>query len=253
MPQDEALINRFGFNSAGAAGVAANLTAGAQPRRLRLGINLGKNKDTPNERAADDYLAVLEQLHAHADYVVVNVSSPNTVGLRDLQQGGHLRQLVAQVVARARTLSGSRNLPVLVKLSPDMDDRELLEAVDASLEGGAAGLIATNTTLSRSGLSASTTEPGGLSGRPLRARATSVCRAIFTHTNGRVPIVGVGGIDSPDAAYERIRAGATLVQLYTGLIFQGPGLVGEIVRGLPRLLERDRIRSLHEAVGIDAR
>jgi dihydroorotate dehydrogenase len=253
LPEDRALINRFGFNSVGAAGVARNL-GHARPAGMRVGINLGRNKDTPNDRAVDDYVAAVEALHAQADYFVINVSSPNTAGLRDLQQGGQLGSLVEAVVARARDVDSGRTIPVLVKLSPDMNDVELLDAVDAAAAAGAAGIIATNTTVSREGLSSPrslTEQPGGLSGAPLRARANAVCRTLFAHVKGRVPIVGVGGIDSAESAYERIRSGATLIQVYSALIYHGPTLTHEILRGLSRLLDRDGFTHLREAIGID--
>lgn len=253
LPQDRALINRFGFNSVGAEGVARNLRD-IRPAGMRIGINLGKNKDTPNDRAADDYVSAVEILYGHADYFVVNVSSPNTSGLRDLQQRRQLESLVGQVVVRARNVDPTRTIPVLVKLSPDMNDADLLDAVDAAIAAGAAGIIATNTTLSREGLSsprAVIQESGGLSGAPLRARANAVCRTVFAHVRGRVPVVGVGGIDSAESAYERIRSGATLIQIYSALIYRGPTLAHEIVRGLSRLLERDGLTYLKEAIGID--
>jgi dihydroorotate dehydrogenase len=255
LPDDTALINRFGFNSEGAAGVAHNLIEGGRPTRMRIGINIGKNKSTPNERAVEDYKAAFDTLYRHGDYFVINVSSPNTTGLRDLQQARQLGQLVAAVVGQAHRLETSATVPVLVKLSPDMTDADLFDSVDAAIEAGAAGIIATNTTLSRDGLQSPATkvaEEGGLSGRPLRSRANSLCRTLFAHVRGRVPIVGVGGIDSAEAAYERVRSGATLVQVYTALIYKGPSLAREMVRGLSRLLDRDRLGHLREVVGIDA-
>jgi dihydroorotate dehydrogenase len=254
LPPDEALINRYGFNSVGAAKVAANLQRG-RPHDMRLGINLGKNKETPNERAVDDYVMALDALAELADYVVVNVSSPNTSGLRDLQQRAALRGLVEAVVARARERAPGRDLPVLVKLSPDLSEAELLEATDAALEGGARGIIATNTTLARDWLRSPeqlTRETGGLSGAPLRSRALAVCRTLFRHVRGRVPIVGVGGIGSAETAYERIRAGASLIQIYSALVYRGPGLADEITQGLAALLARDGFTHLREAIGIDA-
>jgi dihydroorotate dehydrogenase len=254
LPADRALINRFGFNSDGAAAVARHLSrSSAGP--MRVGVNLGRNKDTANERALDDYVSAVQALHPHADYFVVNVSSPNTAGLRDLQHGAELHRLVGAVVRGARTADPSRVIPVLVKLSPDMDEPDLFEAADAAIDAGAAGIIATNTTLSRDGLASTETltrEAGGLSGSPLRARSNAVCRALFSHLQGRVPIVGVGGIASADAAYQRIRSGATLVQVYTALIYHGPGLVHDILGGLSDRLARDGFTHLKEAVGVDA-
>lgn len=260
LPADRAVINRFGFNSEGADAVAHHLRRSrpgppADGPRMRIGINVGKNKDTPNESAASDYVASIEALHAAADYFVVNVSSPNTAGLRALQDQASLRPLLEQCVAAARRASG-RPIPVLVKVSPDMTDDGLLRSVDAALEGGAAGVIATNTTLSRDGLQAPdplTREAGGLSGRPLRLRSNHACRALHRHLQGRVPIIGVGGIFTADDAYERIRSGASLIQVYTALIYEGPALVSRLRRGLAERLERDGFTTIEEAIGIDAR
>jgi dihydroorotate dehydrogenase len=252
LPVDLAVINRFGFNSDGADAVARNLAAGA-PAGLRVGVNIGKNKDTPNEQAAADYVRAIDALHAFADYFVVNVSSPNTAGLRSLQSAQTLRPLIEQVTGRVRGVA-RRAIPVLVKVSPDMSDGELLESADAALEGGAAGIIATNTTTAREQLRAPSSvqaEAGGLSGAPLRARANAACRLLYRHLGGRVPIVGVGGIASADHAYERIRSGATLVQVYTALVYEGPQLAGRIIAGLAERLARDGFSSMQEAIGID--
>jgi dihydroorotate dehydrogenase len=253
---DHAIINRFGFNSEGAEAVAKNLSRAGRASQSRpvLGINIGKNKDTPNERAVDDYLQTVDALHPFADYFVINVSSPNTVGLRALQEAESLRPLVEQVVDRVRR-TAARPIPVLVKVSPDMNDDELLVSVDAAVAGGASGIIATNTTTSRSGLVTSgavVEEPGGMSGAPLRARANAVCRSLFRHLRGRLPIVGVGGIVTADDAYQRIRAGASLVQVYTGLIYEGPQMISQIAVGLAARLEQDGLSTIAEAVGIDA-
>ncbi len=255
LPDDLAIVNRFGFNSVGASGVAQNLAAGL-PSPVPVGINVGKNRETPNEGAADDYLRAVDALHPFAGYFVVNVSSPNTSGLRDLQEGRALRALVEQVVSRVRGARAGHAIPVLVKVSPDMAPADLLQSVDAAVEGGAAGVIATNTTVSRSGLKtrlALANETGGLSGAPLRATANDACRLLFTHLGGRVPIVGVGGVFTADHAYERIRAGATLVQLYTGLIYEGPGVIPRIVTGLAERLARDGFSNVREAIGSDVR
>ena len=253
LPDDRAIINRFGFNSVGAQGVARNLKTGIPPG-LVIGVNVGKNKETPNDRAADDCLRVVDALHAFADYFVVNVSSPNTERLRDLQESRALRGLVEQVAARANEVARSRRIPVLVKISPDAPATDLLKSVDAAVEGGAAGLVATNTTVERAGLRADarlTSQAGGLSGAPLRDAANATCRLLFRHVGRRVPIIGVGGVFSADDAYERIRSGATLVQLYTALIYEGPAVVRRLVRGLSERLARDGFSSVSEAVGID--
>ena len=253
--QDVAIINRFGFNSVGAAGVARNLSAGPAGG-LVIGINIGKNKDTPNDRAVDDYLAVVDALHPLADYFVINVSSPNTERLRDLQQSRTLRLLVESVVAGVRHADAERKIPVLVKVSPDSEAVDLLASVDAALQGGVAGIVATNTTLARPHLAAPmplVQQAGGLSGSPLKNTATTVCRLLFSHIGRRVPIIGVGGVCSADDAYDRIRSGATLVQLYTALIYEGPGVVGRIIDGLGERLTRDRFANIAEAIGSDVR
>jgi dihydroorotate dehydrogenase len=254
LPEDRAIINRFGFNSIGAEGVAVNLAA-VVPAPLPLGVNLGRNKTTGNERAAEDYMRAVEILHAYADYFVVNVSSPNTAGLRDLQESRALRALVEQVVAHARTITTRKAIPVLVKVSPDMAADDLLHAVDAAVEGGAAGIIATNTTLAREGLHATAAgrETGGLSGAPLRALANETCARLYRHLGAGIPLIGVGGIFTADQAYERIRSGAALVQVYTGLIYEGPTMIARLVRGLAERLARDGFSSVREAVGVDVR
>jgi dihydroorotate dehydrogenase len=263
LPDDRAIINRFGFNSDGAKGVARNLAAGVTNIRqkadttvgFRIGINIGKNKETPNERAADDYVRSVEELHPFADYFAINVSSPNTAGLRDLQESRTLRALVEQVVARAGARDGPRSIPVLVKISPDTAETDLLQSVEAAVEGGAQGVIATNTTVSRAGLQTppSASEAGGLSGLPLKRAANSVTKLLFRHFGKQVPIIGVGGIFTADDAYERIRAGAVLVQVYTGLIYEGPGMIHRMKEGLAQRLARDGFSQIGEVVGIDAR
>ena len=251
---DRAIINRFGFNSAGAEGVARNL-ADAAAAPIPVGINLGKNKDTPNEHATADYTAVVDVLHPFADYFVINVSSPNTTGLRDLQQSRALRTLVAEVVTHVRTVARTQ-IPVLVKVSPDMRDADLLDSATAAIEAGAAGIIATNTTIAREGLRANgsiSRESGGLSGAPLRAVAARAFRVLFKQFGRQVPVVGVGGVFTAGDAYERIRAGASLVQLYTALVYEGPGVVPTIVRGLLDLLHHDGFGHISEAIGVDVR
>jgi dihydroorotate dehydrogenase len=253
LPDDRAIINRFGFNSLGADAVAANLRA-ARPARLVLGVNIGKNKETPNERAAEDCVRAIDTLHPLADYFVLNVSSPNTERLRELQESRALRSLVEQLAARLRQVNPAGPLPLLVKVSPDSEPDDLLRSVDAACEGGAAGVIATNTTVRRDGIPAGArfaSEAGGLSGAPLRTAANRVCRLLFRHLGARVPIVGVGGIFSAEDAYERIRSGAALIQIYTAMIYGGPGVVRQIVAGLGERLARDGFSTLREAVGVD--
>lgn len=253
LPHDRAIINRFGFNSEGAEGVARNLARGTpEAGALRVGINIGKNKDTPNEQAVEDYVRTIDVLHPFADYFAINVSSPNTEGLRDLQESRTLRLLVERAAARVAERSPARPIPVLVKISPDASSHDLLRSVDAAVEGGAAGVIATNTTVSRPPIQGRfATEAGGLSGAPLKNTANTVCKELYRHLRGRVPIVGVGGIFTTDDAYERIRAGATLVQVYTALVYEGPGMIQRVLTGLARRLAGDGISRIEEAIGVD--
>jgi len=237
LPADGALINRMGFPGRGASRVRAALrrTPRPLPGGAVLGFNLGKNAATPLHGAQADYVAVLDALYDQAAYAVVNVSSPNTQGLRDLQERRALEALLRAVVTRRDSLAAGsgRRIPLLVKVAPDLDWTGLgavLEAVDAT---GVEGIVATNTTLSREGLTdPRSTETGGLSGAPLRRRATEVVRWLARETGGRLPVVGVGGISHPDHALERLDAGARLVQVYTGLVYAGPALPGRICRAL---------------------
>lgn len=234
LPQDAALINRMGFNNDGAAAVAARL-ARRQNRQLIIGGNIGKNKDTPNERAADDYVAAFEALAEVVDYFVVNVSSPNTPGLRELQDKKPLISLLQQV--QARNLLRPTPRPLLLKIAPDLTDAQLDDILEIARETQLSGLVATNTTISRDGLTTPTPTvagygAGGLSGRPLRARATEVIAYLHQKSQGALPIIGAGGIHSAQDALEKLAAGATLVQLYTGFIYEGPGLVSQINRAL---------------------
>jgi dihydroorotate dehydrogenase len=242
-----AIVNRMGFNNAGAEAVAERLRR-LPPLPGPVCVNLGRNKETPNERAAEDYLAAFRALAPHAHLVSINVSSPNTPGLRALQS--ELGALVAEVVKARDQLP--RRVPVLVKLSPDEPDARLVEMARAAQQAGADGIIATNTTLDRGGVRghARAAEQGGLSGAPLRQRALHVCRLLYRSVP--VPIVGVGGIFTAEDAYARIRAGASLVQIYTALVYEGPGVVRRICAGLAELLRRDGL-TVTQAVGRDAR
>lgn len=234
LPQDEALINRMGFNNDGAAVVAARLR-GRRNRQLIIGGNIGKNKDTPNERAGDDYVAAFEALAEVVDYFVVNVSSPNTPGLRELQDKKPLIKLLQQV--QDKNLARSLPRPLLLKIAPDLTDAQLDDILEIARETQLSGLVATNTTISRDGLTTAASQvagygAGGLSGRPLRARATEVIAYLHRHSQGALPIIGAGGIHSAADALEKLAAGATLVQLYTGFIYEGPGLVKAINKAL---------------------
>lgn len=255
LPSDEALINRMGFNNAGTGAMHVRLSA-LRERHAPVWVNIGKNKATPNEEAVEDYRRCVQALYDVADAFVVNVSSPNTPGLRALQAAGDLAVLVRAVleeVERGRVRTARRAPPVLVKLAPDLHPADFEASVGAVIDAGAGGLIVNNTTLSRTGLThPHRGEAGGLSGRPLTARSLELVREAYRLTRGRVPLVGVGGIFTAEDAYARIRAGADLVEVYTALIYEGPGLPGRLNRGLARLLERDGVGNVAEVVGVDA-
>ena len=246
LDEDRAVVNRLGFNSGGLDGVAARLA-----RRRRHGIvgaNLGKNRDSAD--ATSDYAEGIRRVAGLADYLVVNVSSPNTPGLRDLQARSALASLLRQLL-EARAQTGSP-VPLLLKIAPDLTAAECCDIAEVALEAGIDGLIVANTTVERpAGLvSRHAGEPGGLSGRPLFAPSTAVLADIYRLTQGRLPLIGVGGVASAADAYAKIRAGASLVQLYTALVFDGPALVGRINQGLAELLRRDGFGSVGEAIGI---
>ncbi len=244
LAEDRAVINRFGFNNDGAAAIATRLAA-RRPGGI-VGLNLGANKLSP-DRAAD-YARVLATAGPFVDFATVNVSSPNTERLRELQGAAALRDLLAGVTAANRALE--RPLPLFLKISPDLSERELAELVEVALAAGIAGLVATNTTLARDGLaSRHAGEAGGLSGQPLFARSTAVLARVHALTAGRLPLIGVGGVGSAEQAYAKIRAGATAVQLYSALVYGGLALVPRILRGLDALLARDGFANVREAVG----
>jgi dihydroorotate dehydrogenase len=232
--EHEALINRLGFNNEGVEKVLANVER-AKFRGV-LGINIGKNFDTPLERSADDYLACLDAVYARATYVTVNVSSPNTKNLRDLQSSEKLDELLGLVMARRASLAAKHGAtkPLLVKVAPDLDDSQVETIAELAVKHSVDGLIATNTTVSRDGIAGHRRagESGGLSGRPLFERSTGILRKLAECLAGRVPLIGVGGIHSGEDARAKIAAGASLVQIYTGFIYRGPGLIGEARRAL---------------------
>jgi len=246
LSQDRAVINRFGFNNSGAEAIARRLAA--RPPGMIIGINLGANKDSPDRSA--DFARVLEVCGPHADFATVNVSSPNTERLRDLQGAAALSALLEGVMAVRKALPGQ--LPVFLKIAPDLDDGALAELASVAVESGVDAIIATNTTLDRKGLrDPQATEAGGLSGRPLFVPSTRVLARLSVHVGGRMPLVGVGGVEDGATAYAKIRAGATAVQLYSALIWGGMSLVGRICAELDALLERDGFSSVAEAVGTD--
>jgi dihydroorotate dehydrogenase len=235
-PAEGAVINRMGFNNAGAAALADRLARlpGPGRRPIPLGINLGKSKVTPLDQALEDYLGSFKLLADHADYMVVNVSSPNTPGLRELQDAAWLKPLLAALVTenQARVAAGKVRRPLLLKIAPDLSYPQIDAVLGVIAELGLDGIIATNTTLARPGAFAAVTEAGGLSGWPVRRRSTEIINYISRATNGRLPIIGVGGIMDEVTAGEKMDAGATLVQLYTGLIYRGPLFAAEVARTL---------------------
>jgi dihydroorotate dehydrogenase len=243
--EDEAVINRYGFNSDGIEAVAARLAA--RPRRGIVGVNLGKNRQTQD--AADDYVKGAAALARFADYLVVNVSSPNTPGLRALQGRAPLEELVSRVQAAMPDPAP----PLLVKIAPDMTQEDLADVAAVATGCGLAGIIVSNTTIARPATlrGAARGEAGGLSGRPLFEASTAALSSMWRLTRGRIPLIGVGGVSSGADAYAKIRAGASLVQLYTALVFHGPGLVGRIKHELAELLRREGFASVARAVGAD--
>jgi len=238
LPADGALINRMGFNNAGVDALAERIAAyrkssASKQQRVIIGGNIGKNKNTPNEDAVSDYVKCFDRLFDVVDYFVVNVSSPNTPGLRALQEKGPLMQLLNTLQQRNSKNGISR--PILLKIAPDLTNEQLDDIVEIIKETGIAGIIATNTTISRDDLLTGEplkNETGGLSGKPLTKRSTEVIRYIHERSNGAFPIIGVGGIHSPEDAMEKLRAGASLIQLYTGFIYEGPGLIERINKAL---------------------
>lgn len=257
LARDGALINRLGFNNTGARAAAARLATripAGDARPIPLGFNIGKSRITPLESVADDYAESCEAIFPFADYFVVNVSSPNTPELRTLQEPERLGRLLETLLARVHRLARAANTsstPLLIKIAPDLDDSHIGEIARLAQTLGIAGLIATNTTVERPTLGPALTESGGLSGRPLAARATEVLRIAYRASEGRLPIIGVGGIFSAADAYERICAGASLIQIYTGMVYKGPFLARRIARGLVRLLEDTGKPHLSALIGKD--
>jgi len=253
LPRDRALVNRMGFNNAGAAAAARRLVhRGAGT----VGANIGKTKRVAEADAIADFTASAERLAPLADYVVVNVSSPNTPGLRDLQAPDKLRPLLTAVRAAADLASPMRRVPLLVKIAPDLADADIDAVADLALELGLDGIIATNTTIARTELvtpeaTVAALGPGGLSGPPVRARALAVLRRLRARVGTRVTLVAAGGIETGDDAWDRIRAGATLVQAYTGFIYGGPGWPRRVHRELAARVRAANLTSIEQAIGAD--
>lgn len=259
LPLDRALINRAGFNNKGAAELVKRISA-HKPDCI-LGVSIGKSKVVPLENAVDDYLKSFELVYPVADYIAVNVSSPNTPGLRDLQQAEQLEALLAALQSRndklATKAGRSTLLPLLVKLSPDLETDDLKRVVEVAQRHHIAGIIATNTTTTRDGLRTGATKvkafgEGGLSGAPLRPQAANTIARLYNLTHGTLPIIGVGGIFNADDAWELIAAGASLIQVYTGFIYEGPTIARDINDGLRRIISSKGFVSFDEAVGSSA-
>jgi dihydroorotate dehydrogenase len=242
LKHSRSIQNVLGFNNTGMDAIREQLQE-VYPLSFPVGINLGKNRETPPEKAAEEYLALISHLEGYCDYFVVNLSSPNTPGLRELENPGYVRTLMDRAAR-------STMRPVLLKVSPDRPPLETAELAAAAVEAGASGIVATNTTVDYS-LSPEAKPAGGISGLLLREKSFAMLQAVAAAVPGRTCLISVGGIDSADEAYRRIRAGANLVQVYTGLIYEGPGLVRRINEGLLNCLERDRISTLRAAVGAD--
>jgi dihydroorotate dehydrogenase len=249
LTEDRAIVNRMGFDGDGLAAVLRRLARRRYPGVL--GVNLGKNRDTADDAA--DYEAGIRDIASLADYLVINVSSPNTPGLRDLQRGARLDELLRRLIA-ARDATAPRT-PLLLKIAPDLGPEECGDIAEAACAAGIDGLVVGNTTVARSAAlkSRCASEAGGLSGRPLFAASTALLAEMHRLTEGRLPLIGVGGVADAGDAYAKIRAGASLVQLYTALVFSGPALIGRLVRDLARLLRADGFGSIVEAVGADNR
>ncbi|NJN75169.1 MAG: quinone-dependent dihydroorotate dehydrogenase [Synechococcaceae cyanobacterium RL_1_2] len=259
LPDDRAALNRMGANNLGATAMADTLksTWQHQPRPIPIGINLCKSKVTPLEEAAADYVGSFKLLQPWADYFVINVSSPNTPGLRSLQALESLTPII-----QGLTQVNGANKPLLLKIAPDLTDEDILAIVDLAMKEGLSGVIATNTTIKREGLTTEilpetgnpiTEEAGGISGQPVNQRSTEVIRLIYRHTQGQLPIVGVGGIFSVEDAWQKITAGASLLQIYTGWIYQGPWLIREINQGLVNKVSALGFDSITDAIGLEHR
>ncbi len=249
LEKDQALINRMGLNGYGAQAIQQRLSQ-TQTKNMKIWINIGKNKTTPNEHAWKDYEQTFQMLLPYAQGFVVNVSSPNTSGLRDLQEKNALKKILQTLQQIKNQSNQYTSIPLFVKISPDLTFQKISDILEVLLENKIQGIVISNTTVQRNNLvSKHQSEIGGLSGIPLKNVSTNMIRFVFQQTNGSLPIIGVGGIFTPEDAYEKIQAGASLVEIYSGMIYQGPGIVKKIKQGLVRLLEKDGFTSVKQAVG----
>lgn len=252
LPEDKALINRMGFNNGGVGEMADNLR-NAKPYSIPVIVNIGKNKVTPNEEAIDDYRSCIRELYEVADLFEVNISSPNTPGLRKLQHGDELTKLLQAVVDERNIQQarfGGKEKAVLVKIAPDLTMDEVESTVRSIMESGISGIVVSNTTITREGLKhPNRVETGGLSGKPLKKMSTDLIRRVYQITEGKLPIIGSGGVFTAEDAYEKILAGASLVEIYTSLIYEGPAVCKTINKGLRTLLKRDGYTHISQAVG----
>lgn len=252
LPEDEALINRLGFNNQGTPKVIKRVKK-LNPKCV-LGVNIGKNKDVPNEEAIENYLQSFDLAFEVADYIAINVSSPNTPNLRELQKAENLDELLGSLQKRNKELGKGNLKPLLVKIAPDLDESEIESIVDIALRLKLSGIIATNTTISRDGLKTDLPKiekigNGGLSGKPLATRSNEVIKKIYSYSKGNLPIIGVGGIFTAEDAFDKIASGASLLQAYTGFVYQGVSFARDVNFGLAKILEEKGFNSLDEAVG----
>lgn len=259
--KDKAIINRMGFNGEGAERICKNFlqmksqnhpagwSAGGL-NKTRIALNIGKNKNIPKSEAIENYLQTFRLLLPYADMCVINVSSPNTPGLRELQEKNFLTELFQALNEEKNKNEATKNIPLLVKIAPELNTQQLFDILSVVHEQNLQGIVATNTSTERSGLhSQHKKESGGLSGLPLKKRSTKIIRFLFKESGGTIPIIGVGGIFTAEDAYEKIKAGASLIEVYTGLIYEGPGIVKKINKGLVKLLLQDGFKNISEAVG----
>ena len=244
LPQDSALINRLGFNNEGTPRVIERLKK-LSPNCV-LGVNIGKNKDVPNEEAIENYLKSFDLAHEVADYIAVNVSSPNTPNLRELQKAENLEELLNALQNRNHELSAK---PLLVKIAPDLNESEVEAIVDIVLKLKISGIIATNTTVSRENLKTNIEEAGGLSGKPVREKSNEIISKIYKYSDGKIPIIGVGGVFTAEDAFGKIASGASLVQSYTGFIYKGFSFARDVNLGLEKIIAEKGFKNLDEAVG----